>query len=78
MVIFRANKTSIMEYLRDAWATDRRAEWSIWMVYTKVEMPLQYIHSGADEPTHHGVHRRVSSLWKLADDVLNQNLIFYF
>ncbi|KAK3425674.1 hypothetical protein EUGRSUZ_F02184 [Eucalyptus grandis] len=64
----RANKTSIMEYLRDAWATDRRAEWSIWMVYTKVEMPLHYIHSGADEPTHHGVHRRVSSLWKLADD----------
>ncbi|XP_056167962.1 uncharacterized protein LOC115676395 isoform X1 [Syzygium oleosum] len=60
----RANKTSIMEYLRDAWATDRRAEWSIWMVYTKVEMPLHYIHSGADEPT----HRRVSSLWKLADD----------
>ncbi|GAV70115.1 DUF676 domain-containing protein/DUF3657 domain-containing protein [Cephalotus follicularis] len=64
----RDNKIKILEFLRDAWAKDRRAEWSIWMVYTKVEMPHHYIHSGVDESPNHGVHKRVSSLWKLTDD----------
>lgn len=58
-----------MEFLRDIWAKDRRAEWSIWMVYSKVEMPHHYINSGLDESSHHGVHKRVSSMWKLTDDV---------
>lgn len=70
----RANKTKILEYLRDGWAKDRRAEWSIWMVYSKVEMPHHYINSGMEEPSslairRSNVHKRVSSLWKLADDV---------
>lgn len=70
----RANKTKILEYLRDGWAKDRRAEWSIWMVYSKVEMPHHYINSGSEEPSNlasrrSNVHKRVSSLWKLADDV---------
>ncbi|KAL2963090.1 hypothetical protein AAZX31_17G181500 [Glycine max] len=56
----RDNKTKILEFLHDAWAKDRKAEWSIWMVYSKVEMPHHYINSG--------VHRRVSSLWKLPDE----------
>ncbi|CAK9313273.1 unnamed protein product [Citrullus colocynthis] len=69
----RANKTKILEYLRDGWAKDRRAEWSIWMVYSKVEMPHHYINSGMEEPSslairRGNVHKRVSSLWKLADD----------
>ncbi|XP_022155887.1 uncharacterized protein LOC111022895 isoform X2 [Momordica charantia] len=69
----RANKTKILEYLRDVWAKDRRAEWSIWMVYSKVEMPHHYINSGSEEPSNlairrSNVHKRVSSLWKLADD----------
>ncbi|XP_059453326.1 uncharacterized protein LOC132183879 [Corylus avellana] len=64
----RANERKILEYLRDAWAKDRRPEWSIWMVYSKVEMPHHYINSGGDETPHHGVHKRVSSLWKLTDD----------
>uniref|UniRef100_A0A2N9F360 DUF676 domain-containing protein n=1 Tax=Fagus sylvatica TaxID=28930 RepID=A0A2N9F360_FAGSY len=64
----KANERKILEFLRDAWAKDRRAEWSIWMVYSKVEMPHHYINSGGDESSHHGVHKRVSSLWKLTDD----------
>ena len=65
----RDNKTQILEFLRDAWAKDRRAEWSIWMVYSKVEMPHHYINGGFDESSHHIVHKRGSSLWKLTDDV---------
>lgn len=64
----RANERRIMEVLRDAWAKDRRAEWSIWMVYSKVEMPHNYINIGADDSSLHGVHNRVSSLWKLSGD----------
>ncbi|XP_061370160.1 uncharacterized protein LOC133312893 isoform X2 [Gastrolobium bilobum] len=65
----RDNKTKILEFLRDTWAKDRKAEWSIWMVYSKVEMPHHYINSGSDESSNRGVHRRVSSLWKLSDEL---------
>ncbi|KAK9930043.1 hypothetical protein M0R45_027102 [Rubus argutus] len=64
----RFNKTKILEYLRDTWAKDRRAEWSIWMVYSKVEMPHHYLNSGADEASNNGGHRRAPTLWKLTDD----------
>ncbi|XP_027354668.1 protein FAM135B [Abrus precatorius] len=64
----RDNKTKIIEFLRDAWAKNRKAEWSIWMLYSKVEMPHHYINSESDKSSHHGVHRRVSSLWKLPDE----------
>ncbi|XP_024631106.1 protein FAM135A isoform X3 [Medicago truncatula] len=64
----RDNKTKILEFLRDAWAKDRKAEWSIWMVYSKVQMPHHYINSRNDESSYRGVHRRVSSLLKSSDE----------
>ncbi|GLT65210.1 hypothetical protein SLA2020_376540 [Shorea laevis] len=64
----RENKTKVLEFLCDAWAKDRRAEWSIWMVYSKVEMPHHYINGGFDEAPHHVVYKKGSSLWKLTDD----------
>ncbi|KAG7944995.1 hypothetical protein I3843_15G130900 [Carya illinoinensis] len=64
----RGNERKILEFLRDIWAKDRRAEWSIWMVYSKVEMPHHYINGGLDESSHHGVHKRVSTMLKLTDD----------
>lgn len=72
MVIFihyRFHKTKILEYLHDTWAKDRRAEWSIWMVYSKVEMPHHFLNSGFDESSNSGGHRRTPTLWKLNDDV---------
>ncbi|KAK9724181.1 hypothetical protein RND81_05G054300 [Saponaria officinalis] len=65
----RANKTKITEHLRESWANDRKTEWSIWMVYSKVEMPHHYISSRGDETIHHGGLRgKVSVLRKLIDD----------
>lgn len=64
----RVNNTKILEFLSDAWAKDRRNEWSIWMVYSKVEMPHHYINGNPDS-SHHIVDKRVSSFWKLADEV---------
>ncbi|XP_019438459.1 PREDICTED: protein FAM135B-like isoform X1 [Lupinus angustifolius] len=64
----RDNKTKILEFLYDVWAKDRKAEWSIWMVYSTVEMPHHYINSGSDESSNHGGHKRVSSVVKLPDE----------
>ncbi|GMH21546.1 hypothetical protein Nepgr_023388 [Nepenthes gracilis] len=65
----RSNKTKILELLRDTWANDRRAEWSIWMVYSKVEMPHHYISSMAEDTYFHGGNcAKVSVLRKLTDD----------
>ncbi|CAN1221172.1 Protein FAM135B [Linum grandiflorum] len=67
MQFHRENKIQILEFLRDGWSKNRRVEWSIWMVYSKVDMPHHYISSGNDE-TSHSVPRRVAALWKLAVD----------
>lgn len=64
----RANKIKILEYLRDQWAIDRRAEWSIWMVYSKVEMPHQYISSAVDDSSYHRFHGRAPVLRKITED----------
>ncbi|KAJ4964688.1 hypothetical protein NE237_016537 [Protea cynaroides] len=64
----RANKTKIVEFLHDAWAIDRRAEWSIWMVYSKVQMPHHYLRSGNDDSSQHSVRGRVSIAKKINDD----------
>ncbi|KAE9610693.1 putative protein FAM135, alpha/Beta hydrolase [Lupinus albus] len=50
----RENKTKILEFLRDSWANDRRTEWSIWMVYSKVLVPHQYMSDGVDGISLHG------------------------
>lgn len=67
---FRANKIKILEYLHGAWTNDRRVEWSIWMVYSKVEMPHHYIRSRDDEGLSQGRHGEVSVMRRLTDDVI--------
>ncbi|KAK4276942.1 hypothetical protein QN277_015029 [Acacia crassicarpa] len=64
----RDNKTKILEFLRDAWAKDRKSEWSIWMVYLKFEMPHRHINGGSDESSRRVAHRRTASSWQLPDD----------
>ncbi|CDP14916.1 unnamed protein product [Coffea canephora] len=64
----RANKIKILEHLQDQWAIDRRAEWSIWMVHSKVEMPHQYISSAVDDSSYHGFHGRAPVLRKISED----------
>lgn len=63
----RANKTKILDHLRNSWALDRRAEWSIWMVYSKVEMPHQSTQSEIDA-SYHGLRGKVPVLRKITED----------
>lgn len=66
----RFNKSKLLEFLRESWANDRRVEWSIWMVYSKVEMPHRYISSAIDDTSYHGSNGRGPVLRKLTDDVI--------
>ncbi|XP_027942593.1 protein FAM135B-like isoform X2 [Vigna unguiculata] len=63
----RDNKTKIMGVLHETWIRERKTEWSIWMLYSKVEMPHQYTNSKGDETSQRTAKRAVS-LWKLPDD----------
>ncbi|KAL0440822.1 UNVERIFIED_CONTAM: Pentatricopeptide repeat-containing protein, chloroplastic, partial [Sesamum radiatum] len=65
---YRANTKKILEFLRNQWAVNRKAEWSIWMVHTKVDMPHQYISSLVDASAYHGLHGRLAVPRKLTDD----------
>ncbi|CAL9041129.1 unnamed protein product [Musa banksii] len=61
----RVNRISILEHLHGVWAMNREAEWSIWLVYSKIEVPHRYMRSGADDPSHHG---KVVGLRKSSDE----------
>ncbi|URE28170.1 serine esterase family protein [Musa troglodytarum] len=61
----RVNRISILEHLHGVWALNREAEWSIWLVYSKIEVPHHYMRSGADDPSHHG---KVVGLRKSSDE----------
>ncbi|XP_008781421.1 uncharacterized protein LOC103701215 isoform X2 [Phoenix dactylifera] len=64
----RINKIRIIEHLFDAWASDRKAEWSIWMVHSKIEVPHRYLRSGEDDSSHHNGLGKVGTPWKYCED----------
>uniref|UniRef100_A0A1J3IMM7 DUF676 domain-containing protein n=1 Tax=Noccaea caerulescens TaxID=107243 RepID=A0A1J3IMM7_NOCCA len=66
LAFHRDNNTKVLDYLRDIWRKDRRAEWSIWMVYSKVEMPHHFI-SGMEDTSTHSSHKKVTTSSKLND-----------
>ncbi|KAG2614993.1 hypothetical protein PVAP13_3NG025700 [Panicum virgatum] len=64
----RINKTKILDYLHDVWAIDRKAEWSIWTVHSKIEIPHRYLRSMDDDSSHRHSLLRVSGSRKFHDD----------
>jgi len=64
----RINKTKILDYLHDGWAIDRKAEWSIWTVHSKIEIPHRYLRSMNDDSSHRHSLLRVSGSRKFHDD----------
>ncbi|CAN6438819.1 unnamed protein product [Victoria cruziana] len=65
----RMNRSKIVEYLREVWSNDRRAEWSIWMIDSTVETPSPKIKNGV-EASHYAVLGKVNFLRKAGDDTL--------
>lgn len=48
---------------------DRKAEWSIWMVHSKIEIPHRYLRSGTDDSLHNKFGK-VPITRKSNDDVI--------
>jgi len=58
----------ILEYLYDAWAVDRKAEWSIWMVHSKIDIPQRYLRNADDDSSHRNSLGKVTR--KSTDEVI--------
>lgn len=69
-VTLRINKIRIIEHLYDAWASERRAEWSIWMVHSKIEIPHRYLRSGVDDFSYRNGLEKAGTSWKSSEDVI--------
>ncbi|KAG8088778.1 hypothetical protein GUJ93_ZPchr0011g27390 [Zizania palustris] len=50
----RTNKIKILDHLRSIWDADRKSEWSIFIVHSKVDIPHRYLRSlsGKSSPRH--------------------------
>lgn len=75
LYLYRVNSVKVMEYLRNSWAGDRKSEWSIWMVHSKVDIPHRYLKSGANKAFDLSVPGKASLSKKLSNDV-NDLLLF--
>ncbi|XP_061373154.1 uncharacterized protein LOC133315535 isoform X2 [Gastrolobium bilobum] len=65
----RENRTKILEFLRDSWASNQRTEWSIWMVCSKVAMPHQYMSNEVQgTSSYRGIRGSSLSMRRLTDD----------
>jgi len=42
----------VLQYLYDVWAVDRKTEWSIWMVHSKIDIPHRYLRSADDDSSY--------------------------
>ncbi|KAL1336304.1 hypothetical protein HN51_030690 [Arachis hypogaea] len=72
----RENKTKILEFLFNSWANDRKTECSIWMVYSKVEMPHQYMNNDVEGTSRfYGLLRRSLSTRRLSDDPVQTSIM---
>uniref|UniRef100_A0A0E0IYP0 DUF676 domain-containing protein n=1 Tax=Oryza nivara TaxID=4536 RepID=A0A0E0IYP0_ORYNI len=64
----RANKIKILDHLRNIWDADRKSEWSIWIVHSKVDMPHRYLCSLSSKSSPRHSLLRSSSSRKLHPD----------
>jgi len=62
----------ILQYLYDAWAVDRKTEWSIWMVHSKIDIPHRYLKSADDDSSYRNL------LGKVVTRKSNDEVSLYF
>ncbi|KAJ1686214.1 hypothetical protein LUZ63_017604 [Rhynchospora breviuscula] len=64
----RMNRFKIVDYLHETWANDRKTEWSIWTVHSKIEIPHRYLRSGTDESSHRNSIGKMVASRKIPED----------
>ncbi|CAD6254640.1 unnamed protein product [Miscanthus lutarioriparius] len=68
----RTHKVKILDYLHDMWDIDRKAEWSIWIIHSKIEIPHRYLRSMNDDSPRHLI--RISSSRKVHHDPIQNSM----
>ncbi|XP_066334973.1 uncharacterized protein [Miscanthus floridulus] len=68
----RTHKVKILDYLHDMWDIDRKAEWSIWIIHSKIEIPHRYLRSMNDDSPRHLI--RISSSRKVHHDPIKNSM----
>jgi hypothetical protein len=66
----RTHRVKILDYLHAIWDFDRKSEWSIWIIHSKIDIPHRYLRSMTDDSPRHGHLRRISSSRKVHLDVI--------
>ncbi|CAD6255249.1 unnamed protein product [Miscanthus lutarioriparius] len=68
----RTHKVKILDYLHDMWDIDRKAEWSIWIIHSKIEIPHRYLRSMNEDSPRHLI--RISSSRKVHHDPIQNSM----
>ncbi|AQK58891.1 uncharacterized protein [Zea mays] len=68
----RTHKDKVMGYLHDMWDINRKAEWSIWIIHSKIEIPHRYLRSMNDDSPRHLI--RISSSRKVHHDPIQNSM----
>ncbi|XP_042427515.1 protein FAM135B-like isoform X1 [Zingiber officinale] len=56
----RINRVKILEHLLGVWSMDRKVDWSVWVVHSKMEVPNHYLRNGSNESSHHNITGKVA------------------
>lgn len=59
-VVSRINRVKILEHLLGVWAMDRKIDWSIWVVHSKMDVLSHYLRNGSNESSHHNITGKVA------------------
>lgn len=59
-VVSRINRVKILEHLLGVWSMDRKVDWSVWVVHSKMEVPNHYLRNGSNESSHHNITGKVA------------------
>ncbi|KAL6658353.1 hypothetical protein ACP70R_003939 [Stipagrostis hirtigluma subsp. patula] len=69
----RINRIKILNYLHAVWDVDRKAEWSIWIIHSKIEIPHRYLRSVTDSSSPRHL-LRISSSRKFHNDPIQNSI----
>ncbi|KAK3119825.1 hypothetical protein QOZ80_9AG0675890 [Eleusine coracana subsp. coracana] len=69
----RINRIKILDYLHAIWDDNRKTEWSIWIIHSKIEIPHRYLRSMTNDSSPRHL-LRISSSRKLHQDPIQNSI----
>ncbi|TVU26745.1 hypothetical protein EJB05_29305 [Eragrostis curvula] len=69
----RVQRIKILDYLQSVWDDDRKAEWSIWIIHSNIEIPHRYLRGMTDDSSPRHL-LRISSSRKFNQDPIQNSI----